>query len=214
MYDDAQEQLRGVNRFNPNNMPLWEDYLDAQIEENRYDAPALLTFMKLYQLNPDKYKPEIVAKILLKTLMALPKSDIVLAKCLIDQMKADLENPPLSDVMELGDLLESCQFKKVWVMLTAKPQVIEGVTGFTEAVREFVCHVVNITYQSIKKDMLISLLGNLTDNELNEIIKKQGWELKPDGYVNTANPESKVKTKNIQEKVEFQDIRDILRATA
>ncbi len=71
-------------------MALLEEYVDAQVEENEYDAPAVLTVLKLYQLNPDKYRVEVASKILLKTLMALPRSDIVLAKCLINQPKVSV----------------------------------------------------------------------------------------------------------------------------
>ena len=69
---------------------MLEEYLDFQVHDNEYDAPALLTILKLYQLNPVRYKADVTAKILLKTLMALPKSDHVLAKCLVSNDKVQL----------------------------------------------------------------------------------------------------------------------------
>ncbi len=76
------------------NLELLEDYLNAQIAEQRYDCDANLTMLKLYQLNPDKFNAQTAAKILLKAMMALPRSDTQLAKCLIDAAHVSLLSVP------------------------------------------------------------------------------------------------------------------------
>lgn len=68
-------------------MEQLQDYVEAQVEEQRYDLEANLTVLKLYQLNPDLYNADIAVKILLKAIVQLPEPDITTAKCLIDQAK-------------------------------------------------------------------------------------------------------------------------------
>lgn len=52
------------------------------------------------------------------------------------------------------------------------------------------------------------------EEKVKEIAKKQGWEMKEDGYVYIYNHEATVKSRNIEEKFDFSNIQDILRAAA
>ena len=60
-----------------------ERYVELQVNENVYDLEANLAVLTLYQFNPDQYKDDITAYILLKALTNLPHTDFVLCKCLI-----------------------------------------------------------------------------------------------------------------------------------
>lgn len=40
--------------------------------------------------------------------------------------------------------------------------LLEGITGFEDSVRKFICHVVGITYQHIDRWLLAEMLGDLT----------------------------------------------------
>ena len=87
-----------------------EKYLEYQVKEGVYDSATNFTLLKLYQLNPEKYvliptscsfvirnskimKPHfryssrMMAYVLLKCIMALPQTDLSVAKCLIDPAK-------------------------------------------------------------------------------------------------------------------------------
>ena len=75
-----------MHRYNPNNLPQLEDYVNAQIKENFYDLEANLAVLKLYQFNPGVFKTHVCVNILIKALANMPNTDFVLAKCLIDPL--------------------------------------------------------------------------------------------------------------------------------
>lgn len=52
---ELDQAITGVNRYNPNNIDTLEKCIQAMIEENQYDKHILLTTLKLYQLNPDRW---------------------------------------------------------------------------------------------------------------------------------------------------------------
>jgi translation initiation factor 3 subunit K len=54
MSEELLETIKGVNRYNPNNVELLEQCIHAMIAEVKYDKDILLTTLKLYQLNPQK----------------------------------------------------------------------------------------------------------------------------------------------------------------
>lgn len=81
------QMLKGIDRYNPENLIQLEQYVQLQASENVYDLEANLAVLKLYQFNPLKFKNEVVVAVLLKALTNLPHTDFVLCKCLIDQEK-------------------------------------------------------------------------------------------------------------------------------
>ena len=66
--------------------------------------------------------------------------------------------------MKLADLLETCKFKQFWEELDGCGDLIIAVNGFEDAIRKFVAHVINITYQTIEVPVLKELLGNVDGN--------------------------------------------------
>jgi translation initiation factor 3 subunit K len=210
---NVQINLIGVNRYNPQNIEMLEAYIDEQIANDKYDPEPNFTVLKLYQLNPDKWNAEVAAKIFLKTLMVLPQSDTVLAKCVIDSAK--LEEPPVAEALSLSHLLETCQFPKFWETIREEPlaQKLSAFPGFENSIRNFITHVVSITYQNINKDTLRLILGISNDKDLRQHCQSVGWDMKSDGYVFVSNQEATVKTRNIEEKIELANIQDILKAS-
>merc|ERR1712044_125580 len=87
------ELLHGIDRYNPDNLPTLERYVELQAVENTYDLEANLAVLKLYQFNPACFKAHITAIILLKALTNLPHTDFTLCKCLIEGYR--LEEKPL-----------------------------------------------------------------------------------------------------------------------
>eukprot|EP00057_Strongylocentrotus_purpuratus_P001697 XP_001200835.2 PREDICTED: eukaryotic translation initiation factor 3 subunit K [Strongylocentrotus purpuratus] len=80
----VSSMLHGINRYNPENLALLENYVEIQGRENQYDLEANLAILKLYQLNPSHFKMPIAALIFLKAMTNLPHTDIILCKCLLD----------------------------------------------------------------------------------------------------------------------------------
>ncbi|CAG2175858.1 unnamed protein product [Oppiella nova] len=103
MQHKIKQMLRGIDRvllticvsvlsYNPDNLDELERYVTRQSQDNYYDLEANLAVLKLYQFNPSQTKKQTVIKILLKALTALPNTDFVLCKCLIDSTLLEEEN--------------------------------------------------------------------------------------------------------------------------
>jgi len=231
---DLESSLEGVNRYNPQNLVALEEYVNVMVEENQYDQEAVLTALKLYQLNPDKYNEQTVRRILLKALMSLPRSDFMLAKCLLDSNRVDplkaasTCTPEMNQVLYIGSLLEACDFANFWKIMRGQwtpPEDDDGkfkpaeavaqireIKGFEDAVRSFACQVIHVTFQRIDKDQLSRLLGGVSDAQINEFAKRYGWTVQSDGTIFVQNHEATIKSRNIEEKLEFGAIKDILRS--
>ncbi|ELR61321.1 hypothetical protein M91_21655 [Bos mutus] len=102
-------------------------------------------------------------------------------QCMIDQ--AHQEERPIRQILYLGDLLETCHFQAFWQALDENMDLLEGITGFEDSVRKFICHVVGITYQHIDRWLLAEMLGNLTDSQLKVWMSKYGWSADESGQI-------------------------------
>ena len=77
--------LKGIKRYNPENLATLECYPETQAKENAYSLEANLAFLKQYQLNLAFFQTTVMAQILLKALTKLFHADFTLCKCMIDQ---------------------------------------------------------------------------------------------------------------------------------
>ncbi|XP_076060638.1 eukaryotic translation initiation factor 3 subunit k [Oratosquilla oratoria] len=207
----VSSMLKGIDRYNPDNVPTLERYVELQAQDNTYDLEANLALLKLYQLNPTTYKCNYACMILLKALTNLPHTDFVLCKCLLGQDK--MEEKTVEHIMYLHDLLEMCQFNVFWKVKEDEKckDLIKSIEDFDNSVRKFICHVIGITYQNIEKPVLERLL--YVDSEsLFPWLNKYGWKENQDGYIMICNQEETVKTKNITEKIEFDSVAGIMAA--
>lgn len=65
--------------------------------------------------------------------------------------------------------------------------------------------MVGITYQTIERNHLAQLLGDVDDNTLKLWVKKYGWK-EQNALVFIANQDEIIKTKNISEKIDFESV--------
>ncbi|CAG0896109.1 unnamed protein product [Darwinula stevensoni] len=210
MRETVSAMLKGIDRYNPENRETLELYIELQARDNEYDLEANLAVLKLYQFNPEFYKTQITALILLKALTNLPHTDFVLCKCLLAQ--EHLQENTILRIMYMADLLEMCRFKEFWEKIQESPDLVMGITGFEDSIRRFICHVINITFQRIEKTKLVDLLGGVSELMLKEWSDKHGWRDNGDGFMFIANQEENVKTKNITEKIDFESVAGIMAA--
>ncbi|XP_005664652.1 eukaryotic translation initiation factor 3 subunit K isoform X1 [Sus scrofa] len=229
--------LKGIDRYNPENLATLERYVETQAKENAYDLEANLAVLKLYQFNPAFFQTTVTAQILLKALTNLPHTDFTLCKCMIDQ--AHQEERPIRQILYLGDLLETCHFQAFWQALDENMDLLEGITGFEDSVRKckplselglpegrewpqgrpaaslsllsaVICHVVGITYQHIDRWLLAEMLGDLTDGQLKVWMSKYGWSADESGQIFICSQEESIKPKNIVEKIDFDSVSSIM----
>lgn len=152
---------------------------------------------------------EITYTILLKALTNLPHTDFVLCKCLL--LPSQVQDDTIKEIMYLADILEQCDFGLFWDRVKNKPDMYRKIGGFFDSVRKFVCHVVGITFQTIKKDYLARLLGDVDEHSLRIWIKKYGWK-EQGQLVFISTQDDNIKTKNITEKIEFDNLAQLMAA--
>ncbi|XP_053206667.1 eukaryotic translation initiation factor 3 subunit K-like [Panonychus citri] len=207
MKEIISDMLKGINRYNPNNIAQLEEYVDAQIKDNFYDLEANLAILKLYQFNPLSFKANICEDILIKALTNMPHTDFVLCKCLIDPSNLELDT--IKNLCGVHHTLETCAFIDFWSFVDKNPNLFSHVTGFTDTVRKYICYVISITYQNIDKPTLKKLL-NVNDAQLEPWMKQSEWkEVKP-GVIFITNQEANIKTKNITETIDFESVAPVL----
>ncbi|XP_037586665.1 eukaryotic translation initiation factor 3 subunit K isoform X2 [Cebus imitator] len=127
---------------------------------------------------------------------------------MIDQ--AHQEERPIRQILYLGDLLETCHFQTFWQALDENMDLLEGITGFEDSVRKFICHVVGITYQHIDRWLLAEMLGDLSDSQLKVWMSKYGWSADESGQIFICSQEESIKPKNIVEKIDFDSVSSIM----
>lgn len=203
--------LKGIDRYNPENLQTLEHYVQMQAFEETYNLDANLAVLKLYQFNPSMFKDTVTCQILLKALMNLPHTDFVLCKCLIIELHQSTEI--VNKVIELANLLETCEFKQFWTILDENRELIEGIKGFEDSIRRFIASVVNVTYENISKPYLLELLGGISEEDVEVLGGNLGWVL-GDATVFVSSQEDIVKSKNINEKLAFNDISLIMHSAA
>lgn len=215
-----ENMLKGIERYNPDNIITLEQYVQMQAKENGYDLEANLALLKLYQFNPQQLNVAYVEMVLLKALTNLPHSDFSLCKSLltIDVLE---KYPTIKQITYLADLLETCMFKEFWAKLRNPgiPERVRPIAGFEDSVRKFVCHVVGITYQRIQEETLCQLLGlvdkkgSVDESSVNHWISKNGWKpaTADSAYVLiSSSMEDSIKTKKITEKIDLESVAGIM----
>lgn len=145
-------------RYNPDHLNILEAYVTCQAKNNTYDLEANLAVLKLYQFNPNKLNYNITHLILLKALTNFPHTDFTLCKCLL--LPAQMDDDTVKTIIYLADILESCDFALFWLKV-GMTDFVSNITGFYDSIRKFICHVVGITFQTIEKDYLVRLLGDI-----------------------------------------------------
>ncbi|GAB1609701.1 eukaryotic translation initiation factor 3 subunit K-like [Argonauta hians] len=204
--------LKGIDRYNPENLPTLEQYVKMQVEENTYDLEANLAVLKLYQFNPGNYNESVTIYILLKALTNLPHTDFNLCHCFLSAK--NLSSEEIQKVFFLADLLEKCQFITFWnyfqSMSENLPRMVYDITGFEDSIRKYICHVIGICYDTISRKVFTELLGYLPEIQSNQWINKYGWKLLDNDTIFIAVQEENIKTKNIKETITLENVAAIM----
>ncbi|EDV19650.1 uncharacterized protein TRIADDRAFT_61914 [Trichoplax adhaerens] len=193
-----------IPKYNPENLTVLHAYVEQQAQEGTYDVEANLAVLKLYQFNPSLFQSNIVSLILLKALTNLPSNDFSLCRCLME------EDEQISRIFYLGELLETCNFITFWEELAQNKDLSSTVNGFEESIRDFICYVLNITYQTIEASLVAKLLGDVNETELNAIISAKNWQRVDNNKIFLSNQELNSNSKNMSFKFEIDIINQLL----
>ncbi|GLB36322.1 putative component of the eukaryotic translation initiation factor 3 (eIF-3) complex, which is involved in protein synthesis of a specialized repertoire of mRNAs and, together with other initiation factors, stimulates binding of mRNA and methionyl-tRNAi to the 40S ribosome [Lyophyllum shimeji] len=219
-----EDLVSGVDRYNPSNVSILEDYLYHQIRSEEYDCLANLAILKLYQFNPELYNPDVIVNILLKALTASPLPDFNLCISLLDERPPNVntdEPDPLPSLLPtlkgLHSLLYRCRFPAFWKAYRSeelenlRDNYTVEVVGFENAVREVAIRAVKAAFTQISTTRLGSYL-DLTGADLEAYIRKLGWTIDPSSSVVNIppNPDNQIEATVVQESINLPQLTKVI----
>ncbi|CAG8508795.1 10030_t:CDS:2 [Cetraspora pellucida] len=220
-----QSLIDGVDRYNPDNVSILEEYLGTQLQTEDYDLMANLAILKLlvfkrsilasinqYQFNPHLVNEQVINNILVKSLTAIPNPDFNLCLYLLHENALAEEN--VTKLIELQQLLEECKYQEFWKVYESDEsykELTSDAIGFEDAIRKVILTSITMTYQSISAELLSSYLNLNTDDEEFDsfiqsrgLVNKDGIVLVPTNYDNEAKPTV------IRENIKFEQLTKVI----
>ncbi|KAF9535853.1 armadillo-type protein [Crepidotus variabilis] len=215
--------VSGVDRYNPANVSILEDYLYHQLRTGEYDCLANLAILKLYQFNSELYNPDVIINILIKALTTCPLPDFNLCLSLLDErlINTPLEEPDplpviLPELKTLHNLLYRCRFPAFWDAYRSdeleqlRDNYTVEIVGFENAIRAVAIRAVRTTFTKISSDRLGSYLS-LSD-DLVQYVKSLGWSIDPSTTVISLppNPDNQIEATVVQESIKLPQLTKII----
>ncbi|KAI4601368.1 hypothetical protein KJ359_012560 [Pestalotiopsis sp. 9143b] len=211
--------ISGLERYNPEAVPFLENYLKEQCENKYTDGNANRTLLKLYQLNPDRLKDDVVTNILVKALTNFPSPQFSLAlhivppSILAPNSRADLSEA-IGHLRELNNQLEGAQYARFWDMIDNDDlcaDLIADVTGFEELIRIRIATLVSHAYREIDLSVLSSWLGLNDAKAKTFITETAGWKVEGELVKIPRNAENEAKKTEVREDVNVDMFSRVVR---
>ncbi|GJN08878.1 hypothetical protein PR202_ga26838 [Eleusine coracana subsp. coracana] len=164
------EDLVALNPYNPDILNDLEKFVNEQVSSQTYNLDANLSLLRLYQFEPERMSEQIVARILIKALMAMPGPDFSLCLFLIPehvQMKEQFKT-----------LIVLSHYLEFWDEAAKNRNILEVVPGFEQAIQAYAVHVLSLTYQKVPRPILaeaINIEGLSLDKFLEYHAANSGW---------------------------------------
>ncbi|KAJ2489155.1 hypothetical protein IWW47_005294 [Coemansia sp. RSA 2052] len=218
--DEIHRLLTDVERYNPSNTVLLEDYLARQCAnpdpQNNHDLMANLALLKLYQFNPEMVDTDVIRRILAKALISPIPGDFNLCLYLLsDEICRD---PSICKLLSLRESLERAQFVQFWRDMYGNMEedeeeasVVDGIAGFDNGLRKLILSEVTATYQTIPAASVQDMV-NLDEEAVLRLAKDNGWTV-ADGVISLPlKTENEAKASVISENVSFEQLTKMLSA--
>ncbi|KAI1339752.1 eukaryotic translation initiation factor 3 subunit K [Xylariaceae sp. FL0016] len=217
--DEISSIINGLERYNPEAVGNLEDYLRHQCENRYTDSNANRTLLKLYQLNPDRVKDEVITNILVKALTCFPSPQFSLAMHLIPphilapNSRAELPEA-IAKLRELNNQLQGAQYARFWGTLDSDDlyaDLTTDIEGFEELIRIRIATLVSHAYREVEMGVLEQWLGMDGSAALSFITDTAGWKVE-DGMVKIPkNPENEAKKSEVREDVNVEMFSRVVR---
>ncbi|GAB2291584.1 Eukaryotic translation initiation factor 3 subunit K [Dionaea muscipula] len=172
------EQLVAFNPYNPDILHELENHVNEQVSAETYNLDANLCLLRLYQFEPERMSTQIVARILIKALMAMPAPDFSLCLFLIPE-RVQMEEQ-FKTLIVLSHYLETARFRQFWDEAAKSRHILESIPGFEQAIQSYAIHVLSLTYQKIPRTVLaeaVNVEGLALDKFLEHHVTNSGWVL-------------------------------------
>ncbi|KAI9902058.1 hypothetical protein N3K66_003875 [Trichothecium roseum] len=210
--------INGLERYNPEAVGTLESYLSEQCEQKICDCNANRTLLKLYQLNPDRMKDEVVTNILVKALTQFPSPQFSLALHLINPSTATQSelSEALTKLRALNAQLEGAQYAHFWENIDGDDlcaDLIADISGFEELIRHRIALLISQSSREVKLAHLEAWLGLSSDQTASFIKDVAGWSIEGENVKIPANPENEAKKAEIREDVNVDQFSRVIRRT-
>ncbi|KAF8533454.1 armadillo-type protein [Trichophaea hybrida] len=211
--------LSGLDRYNPETVSTFQDYVQYQCEHRTYDALANLALLKLYQFNPHLTKEETITNILVKALLVFPSPDFSLCLHLLPPNILDhaTATDALSDAVRklalLNELIESGGYREFWEAFEHDDMYADLVVdcaGFEESMRDAIAVQTNMIAREANKEMVQGWL-NASSEDLPAAVARYGWSVEGDLVKVPINKENEAKTTVFRESVSFGQFQNVIR---
>ncbi|KAM0831671.1 hypothetical protein ACQ4PT_065380 [Festuca glaucescens] len=176
------EEIVAVNPYNPDILNDLEVFVNEQVSSQAYNLDANLSLLRLYQFEPERLSVQIVARILIKALMAMPAPDFSLCLFLIPE-HVQMEEQ-FKTLIVLSHYLETGRFRQFWDEASKNHNILEVVPGFEQAIQHYAIHVLSLTYQKVPRPVLaeaINIEGLALDKFMEYHAANSGWVIEKGG---------------------------------
>ncbi|KAG5924401.1 hypothetical protein E4U61_000676 [Claviceps capensis] len=209
--------INGLERYNPEAVGTLETYLQEQCEQKFCDSSANRTLLKLYQLNPDRLKDEVVTNILVKAMTLFPSPQFSLALHLISPSAA--ANGELAEALaklrSLNSQLEGSQYAQFWASVDGDDlctDLIADISGFEDTIRHTIAQLISQAFRELKLTHLESWLGLSEEATRTFVTEVAGWTVDGEGNIQIPpNPENEAKKAEIREDVNVEQFSRVIR---
>ncbi|KAM0284173.1 hypothetical protein ACHAQH_002163 [Verticillium albo-atrum] len=210
--------INGLERYNPEAVGTLESYLTEQCEQKYTDCNANRTLLKLYQLNPDRTKDEVVTNILVKTMTQFPSSQFSLAMHIITPAAAAQGElaEAIGKLRSLNNWLEGAEYARFWNAVDGDDLVadlIADVGGFEDIIRQNIAVLLSQAYRQVSLSQLEAWLGLDGDAASKYVTEVCGWKVENGDVTIPSNPENEAKKAEIREDVGIDMFSRVIRRT-
>ncbi|KAI1332462.1 ARM repeat-containing protein [Xylariaceae sp. FL0255] len=226
--EDPQERpeevtniINGLERYNPEAVGNLEQYLSHQCENRYTDCNANRTLLKLYQLNPDRLKEEVITNILVKALTCFPSPQFSLALHLISPSvlspttsRSEELPEAIAKLRQLNDQLQGAQYARFWATLDSDDlyaDLTTDIDGFEELIRVRIATLVSHAYREVELPVLEQWLGMDGDAAYKFLTETAGWTVDGDVVKIPRNPENEAKKSEVREDVNVDMFSRVIR---
>ncbi|KAJ3165116.1 hypothetical protein HDU88_004835 [Geranomyces variabilis] len=217
--EDIHRIVETVDRYNPQNIPVLEAYVDEHLASPSYatapyDRDACLAVLKLYQFNPAFCNTKVICSILQLALGALPDSDFGL--CLYMLNEEVLKDADVARLVALHDLLQQARFGKFWAAVRDAETAALLVNGeqFAIRARRYIAGTLAIAYRVVAVDALQTALGLKDVKEVDAFLaESEGWKRDPedkDAVVLPVTRENQPKPVVVAENIKFEHLTKVI----
>jgi hypothetical protein len=136
-----------------------EALVAQQSSSGRYDFVANKALLRNYQVNSTNAKIDVVASILILSLMRLPSTDFISLNYLIPAQF--VSHATVVAIQEAAALLERGHYLAFWesFVVPSNNVLFQSAVGFVDLVRLFILGNLRDTYTSIPKNLFSQQLG-------------------------------------------------------